>query len=227
MKLNEVVPWGRTLDEYRRMFSLTDTDLTKSILGVGDGPASFNAEMTAAGYSVVSVDPIYQFSTHELDERISATYTTVMEQMAVNADRYNWTNFRDTNDLGRERMQAMDKFLADYEVGLLQGRYQFESLPNLPFADQSFELVLVSHLLFLYSEQLDQNFHMASIRELVRLTPEVRIFPLLTLKGHVSPYIEKVLEQCQAWGVTAQTVDVDYHFQKGANQMLRLVRSHS
>jgi hypothetical protein len=66
MKLNEVVPWGRTLQEYKLMFALSDTDLNKKILGCGDGPASFNTEMTELGYSVVSIDPIYEFSVDQI-----------------------------------------------------------------------------------------------------------------------------------------------------------------
>ena len=49
MKLEQVVPWGRSLAEYRAMFALSEADLQRRILGCGDGPASFNAEMTAAG----------------------------------------------------------------------------------------------------------------------------------------------------------------------------------
>jgi hypothetical protein len=65
MKLEEVVPWGRTLEEYQSMFSLLETDLSAKILGCGDGPASFNAEMTELGHSVVSIDPVYQFSAEQ------------------------------------------------------------------------------------------------------------------------------------------------------------------
>ena len=43
-QLAEVVPWGRTFDEYVAMFSLDATDRSRSILGCSDGPASFNAE---------------------------------------------------------------------------------------------------------------------------------------------------------------------------------------
>ncbi len=40
MKLSQVVPFGRSLNEYRQMFALSWSELkTKSILGVGDGPA--------------------------------------------------------------------------------------------------------------------------------------------------------------------------------------------
>jgi hypothetical protein len=62
MKLDTVVPFGRSLSEYTQMFSLTATDLSQRILGVGDGPASFNAEATQPKGTVISVDPIYCFT---------------------------------------------------------------------------------------------------------------------------------------------------------------------
>ena len=45
-KLLAVVPWGRTLEEYKTMFTLSTENLQKSIASFGDGPASFNVEMT-------------------------------------------------------------------------------------------------------------------------------------------------------------------------------------
>ena len=59
--LDQVVPWGRSFEEYRRMFMLSDEELNLRILGVGDGPASFNSEMKTLGHTVVSIDPIYSF----------------------------------------------------------------------------------------------------------------------------------------------------------------------
>ena len=47
--LDEVVPWGRSFDEYRRMFALTDRELGLKIVDCGSGPASFNAEATRRG----------------------------------------------------------------------------------------------------------------------------------------------------------------------------------
>jgi hypothetical protein len=47
--LDQVIPWGRSWDEYRRLFGLTAEDLHGSLIGVGDGPASFNAKMAALG----------------------------------------------------------------------------------------------------------------------------------------------------------------------------------
>jgi hypothetical protein len=71
--LTDVVPWGRSFDEYVAMFHLADADLARSILGCGDGPASFNAELTRRGGRVVSADPIYRFSADQIRSRIDAT----------------------------------------------------------------------------------------------------------------------------------------------------------
>jgi hypothetical protein len=70
MKLNEVIPWGRSVEEYGRMFALSGEDLAGNILGCGDGPASFNAVATALGRRVVSCDPIYAFSAGEIERLV-------------------------------------------------------------------------------------------------------------------------------------------------------------
>ena len=224
MKLENVVPWGRTLAEYRSMFSLSETDLDAKILGCGDGPASFNAEMTELGHSVVSIDPVYQFSAEQIEQRVRATYEPVISQVKQNSSNYVWKNFQDADELGRARLNAMDKFLLDYESGKVAGRYLYQSMPNLKFVDRQFELCVCSHLLFLYSEQLSLDFHIASIHELLRIAAEVRIFPLLRLDGEPSSYLELVLEDLSNQGFNTQVQSVDYEFQKGGNQMLRISR---
>jgi hypothetical protein len=55
--LKKIVPWERSYDEYVAMFSLTEVDLERHILGCGDGPAGFNSELTKRGRHVISVDP--------------------------------------------------------------------------------------------------------------------------------------------------------------------------
>ena len=73
-------------------------------------------------------------------------------------------------------MFAMESFLKDFEKGKAEGRYQAGSLPHLSFNNKDFGISLCSHFLFLYSEQLSDKFHMASIKELCRVAQEVRIF---------------------------------------------------
>jgi hypothetical protein len=224
MKLEEVVPWGRSLAEYQSMFNLSETDLNAKILGCGDGPASFNAEMTGLGHSVVSIDPIYQFSAEQIEQRVRATYEPVISQVKENPDRYIWQDFRDADELGKARLVAMEKFLSDYESGKIAERYLDRSLPTLEFADDQFDLCLCSHLLFLYSEQLSLDFHLAAIHELLRIAPEVRIFPLLKLDCEPSPYIQVVMKELANKGYNAQVKSVAYEFQKGGNQMLSISR---
>lgn len=222
MQLHEIVPWGRTLEEYKLMFSLSETDLNAKILGCGDGPASFNVEMTELGHSVVSIDPVYQFSAKQIENRVRATYELVISQVKQNSNQYIWKNFQNADELGRARLDAMEKFLLDYEFGKTSGRYLYQSLPSLEFVDNQFELCLCSHLLFLYSEQLSLDFHIASIHELLRIALEVRIFPLLKLDGELSPYLKLIMEDLSNKGCSVEVQSVAYEFQKGGNQMLKI-----
>jgi hypothetical protein len=220
MKLTEIVPWGRTLAEYKLMFDLSDADLNRQILGCGDGPASFNVEMNELGLSVVSIDPIYQFTAAEIDLRVRDTYSTIISQVRQNSSRYIWNYFTDPDELGCARMAAMNEFLADYETGKSTGRYLCQSLPQLDFPDRQFDLCVCSHLLFLYSEQLSLDFHLESISELLRVAAEVRIFPLLTLDCNPSTYIDPVIEKFDRAGFDVGIRAVNYEFQKGGDLML-------
>ncbi len=58
----DIVPWGRSFDEYLDMFNLSEDDLARDIVGVGGGPASFNVQMYQRGTSMVSVDPVYRYT---------------------------------------------------------------------------------------------------------------------------------------------------------------------
>src|SRR5262245_7353566 len=177
--LEAVVPWGRSFDEYRSMFSLSDRDLDLRILDCGGGPASFNAEGTRQGYSIVSCDPLYRFDAPAIGSRIRATCDQILEQTRQNETEFVWSTIRSIAELGELRLSAMTAFLDDYPAGRLAGRYISGELPSLPFADRSFELALSSHFLFLYTEQLDEAFHRAAILEMSRVACEVRVFHLL------------------------------------------------
>lgn len=222
MQLAEVVPWGRSFDEYRQMFALNEADLEKSILGCGDGPASFNAELTQAGGQVLSVDPLYRFSASQIAARIEETSELVLEQVKQTLQKFVWRQIASVEQLAEIRHKAMQAFLSDYPNGIRENRYLDAELPHLPFADKSFDLALCSHLLFLYSEQLSFDLHLQSIRELCRVSAEVRIFPLVDLVGCESQHLQPVLAKLASWGYSATVETVPYEFQKGGNRMLRV-----
>jgi hypothetical protein len=218
--LDQVVPWGRSFDEYTRMFALSASDLNGRILGCGDGPASFNAEATRCGHRVISCDPIYRFGTEEIRGRIAATYEQVLGQTRLNQHEFVWGNgIRDVDELGAVRLAAMQVFLDDYDAGRREGRYIDAALPALPFADRAFDLALCSHLLFLYSVQLGEPLHHAALRELSRVAAEVRVFPL---GGERSPFVDGSIRALREAGCQVAVERVPYEFQRGGNEMLRI-----
>lgn len=224
-KLDKVVPWGRSLGEYRHMFALTEDDLAQSILGCADGPASFNAEMHLAGRTVVSCDPVYQYSAGEIRNQIEITSPKIISYASAHRSEFVWSKMIPNPDaLAQHRMQAMERFLADFAVTQHSNRYVAAELPSLPFANDGFDLVLCSHFLFLYSEHLSTDFHVASIRELMRVATEARIFPLLELGGKRSRHLQAVTTSLQGEGYDVEFTTVDYEFQRGANQMMRILR---
>jgi len=220
--LSQVVPWGRSFDEYVAMFRLTDVDLGGRILGCGDGPASFNAVLTRRGGRVVSVDPLHRFSQADIRERIRRTYREVLEQTRQNAHEFVWTSIKSVDELGRLRTKAMEEFLADYPQGVTEGRYLDGELPHLPLGDKSFDLAVCSHLLFLYSQHLSVDFHVESIQELCRVASETRVFPLLELGAVESRHLQGVRERLTAAGYTVSSETVPHEFQRGGNQMMRI-----
>jgi len=222
---NSVKPWGRLFSEYVHMFALTESDLRGRILGCGDGPASFNAEATAQGYRVVSVDPIYALTAAQVEQRVNETWREILEQTRSNMDLFVWTHFQTVEALGESRLSAMRRFVADLEQGKREGRYIDASLPSLPFEDDQFDLALCSHFLFLYSDHFTADFHVAAIAEICRVAREVRVFPLADLTSAESAHVNPVIDALTAHGFVAERVPVHYEFQRGANRMLRVRRT--
>ena len=218
--LDNIVPFGRSKAEYELMFALTESDRPKSIIGIGDGPASFNAEMTVAGYQVTSIDPIYQFTGAEIKSRFDACVDGIIEQVRNTPNNWVWSYHKSPEDLRANREQAIALFLEDYDRGRLEGRYLNAELPKLEFQDKQFQLALCSHFLFLYSEHLSFEFHLDSVRELCRIAEEVRIFPLLTLAQARSPYLDKICSILDTEGISSEIMQVSYELQKGGNQAI-------
>jgi len=225
VELENVVPLGRSLKEYKLMFDLTDNDLDKKILGVGDGIASFNVEMTELGKTVVSVDPIYSFEGKEIKEQFYNVIDSVVDQLKATEEDYIWDIFKSPDEYKQYRIQTLEKFIADYDLGKRESRYILGELPSLDFEDSSFDLTLCAHLLFFYSEQLDYEFHLASVKEILRTANEVRIFPLLDVKSiNRTVHLDPIIRELESEGLSVELRKVDYDMQRGENIMLRIVK---
>ncbi len=147
-----------------------------------------------------------------------------MKQIRENQQDFVWTHVPSIPELGRRRAGAMRKFLSDFPQGKIEGRYMDASLPDLPFSDNTFDLALSSHFLFLYSQQFDLAFHVGALQEMLRLAAEVRVFPLLQVGGQPSPHVQGVIEAFQSQDREASVETVPYEFQRGGNKMMRLAK---
>ena len=224
MKLENVVPWGRNLKEYKEMGLFSDNDKNKKILGCGDGPASVNKNLTQMGVDITSIDPIYQFTKEQITQRIDATSSVISEQLRLHSEDFVWKNIKDVDELISLRLHAMEEFLDDYELGKKEGRYQHQELPTLTFKDKAFDLAWSSHFLFLYSEHFDGQFHIDAIKEMLRVAKEVRIFPLLDLKNNLSKHLDLVLQYLEKNGYFYEIIQSNYEFQRGATEVLKIWR---
>jgi hypothetical protein len=116
------------MHEYELMFSLGESDLRKKILGCGDGPASFNAEMTQRGLSVVSCDPIYVFSPAQILDQFKAGIEPVMSQVRAHLQNYVWSYLKPDlviiDDIG---LKALPKHSGEYLPEVIMRRYENRS----------------------------------------------------------------------------------------------------
>tara|TARA_R110000868_G_scaffold31627_1_gene115795 strand:+ start:4390 stop:5106 length:717 start_codon:yes stop_codon:yes gene_type:complete len=222
--LDGIVPWGRRLDEYEAFFGLADVRAGARLLDIGGGPASFAAEASADGHIVTAVDPIYAFDGMSIAAQFERTAKAMRDGMRLAAYRFSWSFYGSEPLVYQRRRAALELFLADFKA---QGRQRYVpgSLPDMPFADAAFDIALISHLLFLYGDELDGAFHLAAMREALRVAREVRVFPLINLDGRPSSHLPVVMRALEADGFDAELVPVDFEFQIGANKMLRVRRT--
>lgn len=219
VEYKSVIPWGRAFEEYVAMFSLGKNDLSKKIIGCGDGPASFNKHMNDLGFKVVSCDPIYSFSKDQIEQRIFEVKDEVMQQVSNNMGHYIWDRIKNLDELFNLRMSVMGEFLSDFELGKQEGRYMPCSLPELPFKDKEFDIALCSHLLFTFTN-LGFDFHYKSIMEMLRVAREIRIFPIIDLNCQRSVLVEPILERLKEQQYSAEIIRVDYEFHCNENEMM-------
>ncbi len=228
-----VLFFGRTLKEYKDMFNL-DLSLLKGkqILDCPSGPASFIAEANAQNINAIGIDPVYENSYSKIQEIILTDLNdccNLQEQLPHLAKiKRDMVNYR------TEKEKAISIFLNDYELGLKQSRYLPYKLPNLPFKDNQFDLVLSSNFLFLYSDykyggmhlesKFDLAFHQKAILELIRVShQEVRIFPLKGPHCNEHEFLQPILNSLES--VKVNFLNTNYADLFGANHVLQILKS--
>lgn len=241
---------GRSLNEYAQCFALDAATLRgQAVLDVGGGASSFVAEACRRGVDAVAVDPLYTSGPHALAERVQLDYEQMAAEIRSRPRRYKlhgrrpgpgarWPQpqkaqstpqprsrayFSSFDEAELDRRAAAQRFLADFEQHRSHGRYVGAGLPQLPFLDRAFDLVLCGHLLFSQPESLDFEWHVAAAAELARVSSgEVRIYPFCAADGRPYPEARSLLRELQARDIRNAVVPVPYEFLAGANTMLVL-----
>ncbi len=191
----------RSFDEYMRMFDLKMKDVAGGpVLDVAGGASSFTAQLREMGVAATAVDPFYAGAAERVLEEARKEIGVSSVKLAAAAASYDWSYYGSPERHRKLREQSYERFAADYVRDDASSRYIAASLPDLPFADGSFGLVLCSHFLFLYGEQFDEAFHRASLAELLRVTRtggEVCIYPLVTLGWQTPSFLHGLLQEMQ------------------------------
>lgn len=223
MTLKDFLITGRTFDEYVAFFGLDVGALAgKKILDCPAGVSGFVAEAVQHGIDAHGCDMLYGFSREAIVRQAHASIGRIYEDVRWMAG-HNWQFYGSVAQHRREREDALQRFSEDFP----SPRYRREVLPELTYPDDSFDLLLSSHLLFVYDDRLNLDFHLASIASMLRVAQEVRLFPLVDFKNsrrdepdNHSPLVEAVRQRFDA-----EIIPVGFEFQPGANACMRLLRT--
>jgi hypothetical protein len=206
MKLDHVVFYGRLGEHALKMFGLAD-ELDRwrgsTVLDCPGGPGTLAAQLRAKGCDVTAIDPIYAFPPADLERRALADLELTM---AVQATSPMLRSDFDLEACRQEHLVALKAFLIDRRAH--PNCYLSAALPELPFKDRSFDLVLSGHLLFSYApladgglmagQGLDLAWHRRALAELCRVSHrEVRLYPAHTiaLNARRHPYANALLAE--------------------------------
>lgn len=222
LNLENIVITGRTFEEYSAFFGIDLEYLRgKKVLDCPSGASSFVATLKQESIQAKGVDILYNFDKKSIKQQGIKSIEKIYKDTSW-MDVYKMDFYKTKENHRFHRESALREFVDDYN----DRDYIFAKLPNLPFENNSFDILLSSHLLFVYDDRLDFDFHKNSIAEMLRVAKEVRIFPLVDFKNsrvdeekNFSPFVYKILEEFQC-----EIIETDFEFQPRANRYLKISR---
>lgn len=206
-----------SLDDYIHMFALQPAQLQMKILNCHAGIDFFAAQMHQQRKDVINIDPLYQYSLEQIKAYQEKAQTDLKQKLIEMPEHY-----EDAQQIAmRLNQQSAELFFTDFLIGKQQ-RYLAHDLSQLPFKDEAFDLALIKYFLFTYSMELSLDKHLQILQELLRVANEVRVFPLVTLEGELSPLVGEVIAQLQALNYGTEIKVSAMQLQKKGNALLRI-----
>lgn len=217
---------SRSYAEYERMF---DLDLRGraglQVLDCAGGAASFTAGANAIeGVKAIAVDPLYGESRDAIAEATWAGVSTAHRNVIDRPEEYRWGHFYGSpRQHAEERESSARVFLKDFDS--CGQNYVPGSVTALPFAGESFDIVLCSYLLFTYADSLSIVDHLRSITEMIRVSrSEVLVYPLCGFRCDASAHLDKTLQHLSRLDIHFELLASRCEFQTGAKAYLRVVK---
>lgn len=215
----------RSYQEYKDMFMLDEHVLRKGkILDVASGASSFITEVNNNGNIGLAIDPLYKLSVNEMEELGQKEIQLASDKLAKIQDSLLWDYYNSLNQHIEIRIKSFQKFIESYTLKK-EKTYLSGSLPHLPFADESFSLILCNHFLFLYQDQFDFTFHVRAINEMIRILDkggDIRIYPIVGFKNQLYPYLDDLIKEIQSNGVEVDLIPTNFSFLPNATHYLQI-----
>lgn len=226
MKIKGPIFTGRSWQEYIKMFNLNPAVLKQGkILDCAAGASSFTAIMNEKGYDITALDLLYDEKPGDLEIKCREHLNMLVDALRDLEDHFLWGYFKDLADLKKQRERVCKEFAEDYrfnnKINYIKG-----DLTQMPLKDNTFSLVLCSHLLFIYDHRLSYEFHLESIIEMLRVAREVRVYPLVKGESKISEYLKPLTEKINHIA-DFELVPVSYRFRKGGYEMLKIIKKES
>jgi len=214
----------RSFEEYQSMFMLDETMLAKGkILDIAAGGSSFTAECIFREYDATACDPLYTLSCEQMYEYGKQQHHIASEKLSSKKDAFVWNYYKDLQEHDNIREHSLEKFYESYKNDVAKKTYVHAMLPSLPFQDDFFSYVLCNHFLFLYQEQFDYSFHLAAIKEMIRVTKKggiILLYPLVGFKDELYPHLDQLQQELSHMSVDVSIRSTQFRFLPSADSML-------
>lgn len=213
--------WGHTAADFQKMFALET--FPERILEFSSGISTLNLELNNT-HTIHSIDPRFALDKDTLKCKAELIFHDMQEQVMHNESRYNFVSYGGLDTFIRKRYEGMQRFFADYDTGITEGRYRSINSMQLPYEDFYFDLAMSSHYFFAGLAEQDVNFHVRMLQELARVAKEVRIFPLVHADGSTPQELGPTLLALQQAGYGAEVRSIIDPLEPAGNAMLRVWR---
>jgi len=213
----------RGFEEYKRMFDLPDSLEGKRILDIAGGASSYTADCCSRGIAALAVDPRYAYEPELVlaDAREEIERST--EKLRSLAHRFDWSYYGNIDLHRAGRLESFHRFAADFSAADAKDRYKAGALPSLPCGNDSFDIVLCSHFLFLYADQFDASFHEQAVLDMIRVCRpggQVKIYPLMSLRWEPYPHMDSLLAAISRTGAVPSLASSHLPFIPSSSKML-------